>query len=93
MVGTASLSDVDVQALIEEQEQFNDMGLMDGVKEDWRNLTGKLLESIAWGLNNIAPFDYIMKVDDDSYVRLDYLMKDLVLTQVNDTNKVLVACE
>eukprot|EP00041_Stephanoeca_diplocostata_P002533 m.27735 g.27735 ORF g.27735 m.27735 type:complete len:375 (-) comp13476_c0_seq6:323-1447(-) len=88
MIGTKSLQSTDIQALNKEHQKYNDIALMENVQENWTNLTGKLLESFTWLLDHVAPFDYIMKVDDDSFVRVDYLMKELVHIPPHDVNRV-----
>eukprot|EP00041_Stephanoeca_diplocostata_P016386 m.322451 g.322451 ORF g.322451 m.322451 type:complete len:334 (+) comp20351_c1_seq6:205-1206(+) len=87
MIGTRNLNSTVLQMLHEEQALYNDLALMDGVEEHWKNLTGKLIESMAWSVTHVGPYDYLMKVDDDTFVRLDLLMPELVDTPDADVDQ------
>ena len=75
-VGTLELSPSAVNALQQEKSEFEDMLLLPGLKESYYNLTRKLLYSFVWADSNIE-FSYLMKCDDDTFVRLGPLLKEL----------------
>ena len=70
LIGTDGLNASLLNNLTVENEEFNDMLLFPDVHDSFHNLTLKLLKGILWAQSNVD-FDYLMKADDDSYVRLD----------------------
>lgn len=78
-IGTAGLPQTTLDALYEEQTTHGDLALLPHFKEAFQNLTGKLLEGFAWSGNrsNIGRFDFLMKVDDDTFVRMDVMQHEL----------------
>ncbi|EDW77760.1 uncharacterized protein Dwil_GK24661 [Drosophila willistoni] len=60
-----------------EQKQHKDLLLLPHLHESYRNLTGKLLQAIE-GVIQQYDFSYLIKVDDDTYVKLDHLLNELV---------------
>eukprot|EP00038_Savillea_parva_P012109 m.202299 g.202299 ORF g.202299 m.202299 type:complete len:428 (+) comp21721_c0_seq1:38-1321(+) len=79
IIGTAGLPDDVLADLAAEQREYGDLALLPHFKEAFTNLTGKLLEGFSWSANrsNIGRFDYLMKVDDDTFVRLDRIGQEL----------------
>jgi galactosylxylosylprotein 3-beta-galactosyltransferase len=64
--------------LIAEKKVYNDLLILEDLKDSYNNLTLKLIKSMN-ALNRTIPnFKYAMKVDDDSYVKLDLLTFDLI---------------
>ena len=78
VVGTFGLSSEVVGHLEEEQNGYKDMLLLDDLKDSYHTLTEKLLKSFLWLKNESFTFDYLLKLDDDSFVRLDNLYDELV---------------
>ena len=70
LVGIDGLNESDQTLLIEERETYGDMLLFDDVLDSFTNLTIKLLKGMEWAHKHLT-FDYLMKTDDDCYVRLD----------------------
>ena len=70
LIGTDGLNASVLSNLTVENEEFNDMLLFPDVHDSFRNLTLKLLKGIIWAKANVE-FDYFMKADDDTYIRLD----------------------
>ena len=75
---------IDQQEMLNsEQLQHKDLLLLPSLKDGYHRLTAKLLESLKWisrlqSFNDDDDFDYLLKVDDDSFVRLDVLYDELV---------------
>uniref|UniRef100_A0A1B0C5F9 Hexosyltransferase n=1 Tax=Glossina palpalis gambiensis TaxID=67801 RepID=A0A1B0C5F9_9MUSC len=63
--------------LDKEQAQFQDLLFLPRLVDVYANLTEKLLHSID-ALIHHYNFTYLLKVDDDTYVKLDYLLNELV---------------
>ncbi len=59
-----------------EQTKHGDLVLLEGHKETYANLTGKVLESFV-AISDVARFRYLLKVDDDSFVRVGPLVDRL----------------
>ena len=75
-VGTLDLSPLTTRALQQEQSEYGDMLLLPRLKESYYNLTRKLLHSFVW-VNSNTEFSYLMKCDDDTFVRLELVLKEL----------------
>lgn len=77
-VGSLEL-DYKIKREIESENQvYHDLLVLDDLKDSYANLTLKLIKSIK-KINEILPnFKYLLKVDDDTYVKLDYLAMDLI---------------
>ncbi|XP_055903417.1 beta-1,3-galactosyltransferase 6 [Eupeodes corollae] len=76
-IGTKNLSPVLLGELKKEQKEFNDMLFLPKLHDSYSNLTKKLILSLEH-LTNHESFTYLLKVDDDSYVKMDYLLNELV---------------
>ncbi|XP_038076328.1 beta-1,3-galactosyltransferase 6-like [Patiria miniata] len=76
VIGTAGLSSSDMETLESEQKQFHDMLFLPELKDSFSVLTSKLLQMLAW-LDHTVDFQYLLKVDDDTFVRLDPLVQEL----------------
>lgn len=77
VIGTQDLNSALNSELKKEQKSYNDLLLLNDLKDSYSNLTMKLLMSIETIVNNYN-FNYILKTDDDTYVKLDFLLNDLV---------------
>jgi galactosylxylosylprotein 3-beta-galactosyltransferase len=64
--------------IINENKVYSDMLLINDLKDSYKNLTLKLLESLHAINSSIPNFKYLLKSDDDSYVKLDFLSLDLL---------------
>ncbi|XP_053961068.1 beta-1,3-galactosyltransferase 6 [Anastrepha ludens] len=60
-----------------EQSLYGDMLLLPRLRDNFENLTEKMLHSIEV-LTNHYEFSYLLKSDDDTYVKLDILLNELV---------------
>ena len=70
LVGTYELEEERASALGKEEEMFGDLLLLKGLKDSYWNLSAKVLLGLEWANDNLE-FDYLVKVDDDSYVRVE----------------------
>lgn len=76
VMGSNNLDAVDARALIEEDEQHEDLLILPQLVDSYVNLTRKMLMAFV-ELQKEIDFDYLMKVDDDTYVNLSILAEDL----------------
>ena len=76
VVGTLHLEYQQKRNLIAENDVYKDIIFLDELRDSYKNLTLKLLHSFMWISKNIDS-KFVMKVDDDSFVRLGVLVKDL----------------
>uniref|UniRef100_A0A8D8KPJ1 Hexosyltransferase n=1 Tax=Culex pipiens TaxID=7175 RepID=A0A8D8KPJ1_CULPI len=76
-VGTHGLSRAERKVIYEEQRVYNDMLELDDLQDSYANLTTKVVESMAH-VDKVYDFKYLMKLDDDTYVKLDLLSEDLL---------------
>lgn len=75
VVGLKNLSLNILDLLDKEQRNYQDLLLLEDLQDTYKNLTLKLKMTLQWVNKSIPTFDYIVKVDDDSFVRLDKLAK------------------
>ncbi|XP_055389425.1 beta-1,3-galactosyltransferase 6 [Condylostylus longicornis] len=76
-IGTKDMDVTLKNKLDNENSKYHDLLFIEDLVDSYSNLTKKLLKSIEI-LSNTQNFDYILKVDDDTYVKLDYLANELV---------------
>lgn len=76
-IGMKNLPDSVRKAVMEEQRVFADLLLLPDLVDSYQNLTAKLLGSLAF-VNENEEFSYLLKCDDDTYVKLDILSQDLL---------------
>lgn len=75
VIGTAGLTVDTLEALNTEHRHNKDL-LLSYLKDSYSGLTKKLLESFKWIAQR--QFEFVLKVDDDSFVRLDALYDEMV---------------
>ena len=75
-IGTLGLSPSDLDSLNSEQLAFNDLLLLPNLQESYSNLTRKVLYSFV-NLDQSYDFSYLMKCDDDTFIVLKTIMKEL----------------
>lgn len=76
-IGMKNLPDSVREAVMEEQRVYADLLLLPDLIDSYENLTTKLLQSLAY-INTNDDFSYLLKCDDDTYVKLDILSQDLL---------------
>lgn len=75
-VGTDRLQFTELDVLMKERRKYNDLLLLDKLTDSYGNLTLKLLQGIS-AISNMNSFKYLLKTDDDTYVKLDHLLEEL----------------
>lgn len=75
-IGNENLPSIDSNKLNKEHKRHNDLLILDDLTDSYANLTLKLLKTID-AVSNMQSFEYLLKTDDDTYVKLDYLVEDL----------------
>lgn len=76
-IGTAGLSDAGTNLLKKENGRFDDLLLLDDLEESYHNLSLKVLKTFAY-IDKGFDASYIFKADDDTFVLLDEVLKELV---------------
>lgn len=75
-IGNENLPFVEANALNKEHAKHHDLLLLNDLHDSYANLTRKLVQTMR-AVSNIQSFEYLLKTDDDTYVKLDYLIEDL----------------
>lgn len=75
-IGSENLQDLELNKIKKEHAKYNDLLLLDNLSDSYANLTLKLLKTLE-AVDNMQSFEYLLKTDDDTYVKLDYLVEDL----------------
>ncbi|CAK1599893.1 unnamed protein product [Parnassius mnemosyne] len=75
-VGTQGLNDEKIKSLRAEQKHSKDL-LFLNIEDNYQNLSLKNLKAIKWFSKNVKGMKYLIKCDDDSFVRIDLIVKDL----------------
>ncbi|KAJ1528863.1 hypothetical protein ONE63_007235 [Megalurothrips usitatus] len=76
-VGSKTLVGDKEETLLTEERHYSDMLILPEVEEGYNLLTTKLLASFSW-IDKYIDFDFLLKVDDDSYVDIRQLLRELV---------------
>ncbi|XP_046397195.1 beta-1,3-galactosyltransferase 6-like [Ischnura elegans] len=75
-VGTKNLTNDQSSVLVKEYEDNEDLVLFAEVLDSYEDLTTKLLHSFTW-LSNAVNFSFVLKCDDDTFVRMPAVLKEL----------------
>ncbi|XP_071494468.1 beta-1,3-galactosyltransferase 6-like [Diadema antillarum] len=76
VIGTDGLSAEQMQLLAHEQEKFKDLLFLPDLTDSFSALTQKLIDMFVW-LDHNVDYSFVLKVDDDSFVRLDMVLAEL----------------
>uniref|UniRef100_A0A0B6Y861 Hexosyltransferase n=1 Tax=Arion vulgaris TaxID=1028688 RepID=A0A0B6Y861_9EUPU len=76
VVGTAALDKEKAIQLTREDATNKDMVLLNNVKDSYNELTFKVLQALVW-LDKHAEYQYVLKVDDDSFVFVSGVLLEL----------------
>lgn len=79
IVGIKELSQADIKNLEEENNIYSDILFLPELKDAYKELPSKVLQTFKWIDQNVNS-SYLLKVDDDSFVRLDVVMSELKST-------------
>lgn len=77
VIGTQGISETKFQQLNTENNRSNDLLLLNSFQDNYKNLTTKILHALKWLNNNLKRLKYVVKCDDDSFVRIDLIIKNL----------------
>lgn len=77
VVGTQGMDSKDLERISNEEDENSDLLLLNDLIDSYQVLTKKLIMSFKEILKN-HNFKYVLKCDDDTYVKLDSLAYDLV---------------
>ncbi|XP_037042221.1 beta-1,3-galactosyltransferase 6 isoform X1 [Bradysia coprophila] len=75
-IGTAGLTRTRQNELFSESSTHDDLLLVNGFQDSYKNLTKKLVLSLK-SLSDSHSFHYLLKCDDDTYVKLDNMISYL----------------
>ena len=75
-VGSKGLTAAVLEDVISENRSHQDMLILDSVAESYETLTGKVLTAFQW-LHSNYDFNFMLKCDDDSFVRIPLLLEEL----------------
>lgn len=76
IIGSRGLTTEVLQEIETERSTYKDIVVLDSVSESYESLTGKVLASLQWLVSNYE-FDFVLKCDDDTYVRIPPLLDAL----------------
>lgn len=76
IIGMGSVRTSLAESLLNERKQYGDLLLMDELYDSYSNLPFKVMMGLRWASDNLE-FDYLVKVDDDMYLRLEMLSQAL----------------
>ena len=77
VVGTDGVNGGQKSLLDLENQQYNDMLILPSHNDSYSSLTQKLVSSMQF-INTASKAKFVLKVDDDSFVRLDLLESQLI---------------
>ncbi|XP_046969952.1 beta-1,3-galactosyltransferase 6 [Vanessa cardui] len=77
VVGTEGLDAEKMKKIQAEHTRSNDLLLLNNFEDSYKNLAKKLINSLEWMSNNLKELKYVIKCDDDSFVRVDLIVRDL----------------
>lgn len=86
VIGTKGLSQSKITKLNNEEYRSNDLLFLDNLEDTYENLALKMLKSLKWINDNLEGLKYLIKCDDDSFVRVDLVIRELedYAPQMND---------
>lgn len=75
-IGTGGLNIDKLSKLKNENHLNNDLLLLD-FEDSYKKLASKVILSMTWFHANLKGLKYVVKCDDDSFVRIDLIVRDL----------------
>jgi len=76
LVGTKNLPAKVMKLLKREQSHHSDLAFVSDLEESYKALTNKTMAMMKWSHEHVD-FSYLMKCDDDTFVYIDYLVREL----------------
>lgn len=77
VIGTQHLSEIKLLQLKAENSRSSDIILLENFEDSYKNLAQKLIHSLKWFNKHLSRLKYLIKCDDDSFVRVDLIIRDL----------------
>eukprot|EP00039_Didymoeca_costata_P001004 m.48755 g.48755 ORF g.48755 m.48755 type:complete len:330 (+) comp10583_c0_seq3:117-1106(+) len=77
IIGIKNLDQGMLNLLDKEQAEYNDLGFLKDFQEGFQRLTQKLIASLEWSTTQFGPIQFLLKADDDTFVRLDKIIPEL----------------
>lgn len=77
VIGIKNMNHNKVLKLKNEHNRANDLLLFENLEDSYKNLSLKILTALQWVNSNIKDLKYLIKCDDDSFVRIDLIVKNL----------------
>ena len=71
LLGTLDLGPEKMTSLNQESQQYGDLLLFENLKDSYYNLSLKVLSGLNWVERELSHFDFLIKTDDDSFIRLE----------------------
>ena len=79
IIGVKELPLEHIKSLEDENNLYQDILFLQELKDAYKELPSKVLQTFKWIDQNVNS-SYILKVDDDSFVRLDHIISELKST-------------
>lgn len=80
VVGMKNLQHRKQSNLFNEQDHNADLIMLPNLIDDYKNLTTEVIESMKW-VNEKFKYQYLLKTDDDSFVRVGEILESLKVKQ------------
>lgn len=77
VVGRRNLPEETEENVKQEEKVHGDLLLLDDIEESYSSLTKKLLSTLKW-VNRHVKYNFLMKVDEDTFVRVENILDELV---------------
>ncbi|XP_053601434.1 beta-1,3-galactosyltransferase 6 isoform X2 [Plodia interpunctella] len=77
VIGTQGLDETKESDLRKENARSKDLLLFPDFVDSYKNLASKMLLAMKWLSSNLKHLKYVIKCDDDSFVRVDLIIRDL----------------
>lgn len=77
VVGNGGLRRNDKRLLDTENRMHRDLLILDEFIDSYKALTPKMLLSLKWISNRMKKLEYLIKCDDDSFLRIDHIIHNL----------------
>lgn len=77
VIGTQNLNIETLLLLEKENKNSLDLLLLEDLQDKYENLATKMMSTLIWFNDNLKKLKYVIKCDDDSFVRIDLIIRDL----------------
>ena len=77
VLGRKNLPEETVENMKQEDKIHRDLLLLDDIEESYSSLTKKLLSTLKW-IDAHVKYNFLMKVDEDSFVRVENILEELL---------------